>query len=545
MSIYFLGLLIGVLLLNSIGAVSPLLDSTFAPYYASIAKHIVITNDWVNLILLQHDWLDKPHFPFWITALSFKIFGINSYAYVLPGFLFYLLGIYYTYKIACIWYPKIVGIIAMLFTATSLHLMLSSIDVRAEAYLLGQIIPACYYWILFHRQGHSKYLFIAALFSALALMTKGLFVLLPIGSGLISIWILERKPINPMKWILAALVTIIFILPELIALYQQFDMHPNKVIFGHTHVSGIKFFFWDSQFSRFFNDGPIYSPNPVPYHQLFFIETFMWAYLPWCIIFFLAIYRILRYNMFTQDNIYLLTSFFLTFIIFSLTPFQVDHYTNILFPFASIICAKWYYDMYSVATTPPPIYYIQICISVLIGILVIILMTLILHQYIEAGILVLISVLVTIILFKYQIAWYQRMISISSVAISLVFLVATIINYQGYRQYDAGYQIAQYINQQSQFPVVGYDIDSHSLDFNLLSSYRLLDNINQLTTIKKPIYLVLPEHEVATLSKLSPSINYIQMHQFRGSDINAYIRLALDQRDLSLGLTKYRVLLIK
>ena len=50
---------------------------------------------------------------------------------------------------------------------------------------------------------------------------------------------------------------ILFINPELICLYIQFDLHPEKILFGHTHVSGIRFFFWDSQFGRFLNTGPI------------------------------------------------------------------------------------------------------------------------------------------------------------------------------------------------------------------------------------------------------------------------------------------------
>jgi 4-amino-4-deoxy-L-arabinose transferase-like glycosyltransferase len=35
-------------------------------------------NDFVNLYN-NTDWLDKPHFPFWITATSLKILGVNSF----------------------------------------------------------------------------------------------------------------------------------------------------------------------------------------------------------------------------------------------------------------------------------------------------------------------------------------------------------------------------------------------------------------------------------------------------------------------------------
>ena len=34
--------------------------------YATIAKQMVLTGDYVNLVLQGNDWLDKPHFPFWM-----------------------------------------------------------------------------------------------------------------------------------------------------------------------------------------------------------------------------------------------------------------------------------------------------------------------------------------------------------------------------------------------------------------------------------------------------------------------------------------------
>jgi len=41
---------------------------------------------------------------------------------------------------------------------------------------------------------------------------------------------------------LTAARKILFITPELFCLYIQFDRHPEKILFGHTSVSGIRFF---------------------------------------------------------------------------------------------------------------------------------------------------------------------------------------------------------------------------------------------------------------------------------------------------------------
>ena len=51
-------------------------------------------------------------------------------------------------------------------------------------------------------------------------------------------------------------------------------MHPEKVVFGKTGVSGIRFFFWDSQFVVF-NTGPIKGKG-----DLSFSSHHPWAFYP-------------------------------------------------------------------------------------------------------------------------------------------------------------------------------------------------------------------------------------------------------------------------
>ena len=114
--------------------------------YASIAKTMVVNNNFSDLMVEGKDWLDKPHFPFWMAAISFKLFGINTWAYKLPALLFVLMGAGYTYKFAKHLYHKEVGLWAVLILLTAMHLMISNNDVRAEPYLTGLIIAAVYHF---------------------------------------------------------------------------------------------------------------------------------------------------------------------------------------------------------------------------------------------------------------------------------------------------------------------------------------------------------------------------------------------------------------
>ena len=118
--------------------------------YCIIAQHMVLHHNWIDQIYHNKPWLDKPHFPFWMSAFSYEIFGINAFAYIFPGFLFNLIGVFYTYMLAKKLYSHEMGLLACLIYLSSLNLLVSSIDVEAEAYLLGQIIPACYYWLLYN-----------------------------------------------------------------------------------------------------------------------------------------------------------------------------------------------------------------------------------------------------------------------------------------------------------------------------------------------------------------------------------------------------------
>ena len=78
--------------------------------YASIAKNLVYKKELLQLFTYNQDWLDKPHFPFWMVFLSFKVFGISVWAYRLPALVFFFIGLAYTWLFARKFYRGQVGI---------------------------------------------------------------------------------------------------------------------------------------------------------------------------------------------------------------------------------------------------------------------------------------------------------------------------------------------------------------------------------------------------------------------------------------------------
>ncbi len=308
--------------------------------YASIAKQMVYRHDYINLYSYGHDWLDKPHFPFWMAALSFKILGIYDWSYRLPALLFFLMGVGYTYLFANKFYGRDAALIAVLIVLVAQHGIMSNTDVRAEPYLFGCLIAVLYHLSNLKNKPTFVDFFAVAFFTACAVMTKGIFIMIGIyGSLLAELFFTgELKQLRQAKYWLLILVTGIFITPEICALYVQFDLHPEKVIFGRTHVSGIRFFFWDSQFGRFFNTGPI---NRESGSKFFFLHTLLWAYAPWCFLLYLATYKRLKiiFKKRALKEYYTITGSTIMLLLFSFSGFQLPFYTNILFPLFSILIA--------------------------------------------------------------------------------------------------------------------------------------------------------------------------------------------------------------
>jgi hypothetical protein len=200
--------------------------------YAGIAKTMVERHNFVELMVQGQDWLDKPHFPFWLTALAFRLFGVQAWAYKLPALLCLLLGAWSTYWFARQFYPRQVARWAVLIVFTAQHTLLATLDVRAEAYLTGLIMTAVASFATARRTPTIWPLLLGALCTAGALMTTGLVALLPIGGTVAGDLVRTQHwpALWHRRWWGTALVLLVGLAPELYCLYAQFDAHPDKLV---------------------------------------------------------------------------------------------------------------------------------------------------------------------------------------------------------------------------------------------------------------------------------------------------------------------------
>jgi 4-amino-4-deoxy-L-arabinose transferase-like glycosyltransferase len=494
--VYFkwLYILIGMAVLVNFSGLFVTIIGPDGTFYAGIAKTIVQKHDYINLYAQGRDFLDKPHFPFWVTAVFFELFGFTTWAYKLPGILFLMMGAAYTYQFAKKLYNHEIALWSVLILLTAEHIIISNNDVRAEPYLTGLIIACIYHFYNAHVRNNYGQLVLGCVFAALAIMTKGMFAIIPIGGAIAGHLIITQqwRQLFHLRWLLAIILTAIFVLPEIYCLYQQFDIHPEKTVFGRQNVSGLKFFFWDSQFGRFFNTGPIKGSGD----PFFFVHTLVWAFLPWSLLLFAAIYQSIRKGSKAAKSSqwYCLGGALLTFLVFSASKFQLPYYLNIVFPLFAIQLAAYLYQIQSTNSK----LLVQREQSFLIVLLLAVIIAL---QYFFKPSALAWPVVVLIIALMILLMTIPKHVNVTGIRKTIIrsVLAAFVVNlylnlafYPSLLRYQAGSEAAMFINQQNtkNYPVVLAGVDyNFPLDFYIHNTISVVSCTGQGVMPARPFYM--------------------------------------------------------
>jgi hypothetical protein len=318
--------------------------------FAVMAMRMVQENDFLNLFKGPQEYLDKPHMHYWLAAFSYKIFGLHDWAYRIPGILAGLLAAYSCYGLGSLLYNCSVGKLAALVFLTSQTIVLAQIDVRTDSVLTGFTAFAIWQLVAYIQRGHWYHIVLGALGAGLAFSTKGQIALLVMGFPILFYLWYTKKWHRLFHWksILALLVFGLAISPMLYAYYHQFDLHPEKVIRGRDHRSGIFFIFWEQSFERLSGQGM--GKNSSDY--FFFFHTFLWVFLPWTIMGVLGLFSgwkkcIAYQGKFNPGYEWLtLGGIAAIFLVISFAQFKLPHYLNITIPLFAVLTAAYVYHLY-------------------------------------------------------------------------------------------------------------------------------------------------------------------------------------------------------
>lgn len=327
-----------------IGLWVPLMDND-AAHHANIALHMYLTGDYVNLVDHGGDYLDKPHLHFWLSALSYHIFGVTTFAYKLPSFLFTIWGTWSTYRLGRSLYNKETGKLAALLVASSFAYILANNDVRMDAMLTAAVVFSIWQLVDFVQQQKLINVVGAALGLAIGFSVKGhIAVFVPAVATFF--YILYRKEWTLFlnwKWLLLLLLFGLFISPVVYCYYLQYNLHPEKVVRGKDHINGVTFILFNQSVERF--SGGMGSDGKNDY--FFFLHSFLWAFAPWSILTYIAVIRRIK-NFTERKQEWLTTGVFITMLlVISFSGFKLPHYLNIMFPITAVLAASFIYSVKS------------------------------------------------------------------------------------------------------------------------------------------------------------------------------------------------------
>ncbi|WP_341226136.1 glycosyltransferase family 39 protein [uncultured Arcticibacterium sp.] len=325
-----------------VGLFIPLMENDSAQH-ATMAMQIYLDNDFLHLFKGGIPYLDKPHMHFWLSAISFKIFGISHIAYRLPAILFTAIGAYSCYKLAKEFYGEHAAQIAPLIFLSTYAIILANHDVRTDAVLTGASIWSVWQLVRYIHTSQLKYLVVGAFAAAIAFSCKGHLSVFITGVVLLAYMAYARKWSAFFSWksLLGLVVFGLGILPVVYAYYVQYDLHPELVIEGQRNVSGVKFILWDQNFNRLTAKG--FGENNPDY--LFFFHNLLWAFIPWSFIVYLAFFdrikSLVKNRLKYEKGLEVLTSVGVIIVLFviSTSKFKLPHYLNSLLPILSVLVA--------------------------------------------------------------------------------------------------------------------------------------------------------------------------------------------------------------
>lgn len=426
-----------------------------AAQYASMSREMMLSGNYLQVFELGNDYLDKPPFLFWVSALSMKLFGANNFAYKLPTFLCSLLALYATYKFCLLYYKKEVAIMAALILASCQAFFLINHDVRTDTILMSWSIFSIWQLARWFKTEKTIYFFIGCIGIAGGMLTKGPIALLVPIFAFGSHIMLTRNFKMFFKWqYMAGIVVIaILLLPMCIGLYQQFDLHPEKTVNGKTGVSGLRFFFWTQSFGRITGESSWSNDKNI----FFLFQNLLWGFLPWIVLFITALYVELKAIVLKKGRILdseewiCMGGFVVTYLALGTSHYQLPHYIYIVLPFAAIITAKFLYRLLFQNEYPRLLRFFEKSHFVIFALLWILLIVLLMYCFTTP----LWISLAAIVFFIFFLAiFYRSKSNMYFLAMCLFFIIGSnlFLNlgvYPSLLHYQAGSNIGRWINREN------------------------------------------------------------------------------------------------
>ena len=465
----------GVSLLTILGVV--LLGGTLdvmevdAAQYAGMSRDMLQRGDALRLFYRGQDHLDKPPLLFWLSALSFQLFGVCNFSYRLPSILFAFLGLYSTYRFTALYHGTATARLATILFGCSSAFFLMCNDVRCDTLLTGSVITAIWLGCTWLERGGIGWLIGAALAVSAGMLAKGPIGLvapvLAIGGQVIATrkWRRLRDP----QLLVALLVIGLALLPMCIGLYQQHGLH------------GLRFYFWEQSFGRVTGENRWKDDSTA----FFFTHELLWQMLPWTL-FVLAglwtsILSIWKRNVLAEYAS--ISGALLVFGAISLSQFKLPHYLFVITPLFAVLGATGIHAY--VPRTLLRLHYLVVAVlALLVGFLTFIVFPT--HRWPFLALLILASGLAGVALWREGAR--KAMVQVSVIFMAAVGLVMNGYFYPNLLAYQANARAGQWAADRGLGPdqFFGMQISGTALDFYTGHPVRWISNAGEARSVIRP-----------------------------------------------------------
>lgn len=315
-----------------------------ASQYASMSREMKESGSYLQVYEQGKDYLDKPPFLFWINSASMHVFGENNFAFKFPSILFAILAVFATFRFARLYYEESIAKLSAIVLATCQAIFLITNDIRTDTILMGWVALAIWLLAEWERKEENKYFLLASVAIGFGMVTKGPIALMVPVFAFAPHFLLKRKFSYLFKpvYLVGLLIIGVILLPMSIGLYLQFDLHPEKSVYGLSNVSGLRFFYWTQSFGRI--TGESTWNNHAPFSFLF--ENLLWGMLPWTIFFisglltdWISLIR-KKFSLQANDEIITISGFLLTYCSLAISKYQLPHYIYVVLPLIAVSTAK-------------------------------------------------------------------------------------------------------------------------------------------------------------------------------------------------------------
>ncbi|WP_237715602.1 ArnT family glycosyltransferase [Pelosinus fermentans] len=236
--------------------------------YALTAKEMVLSADWVSPRIYGNVWFDKPILFYWLTALSFQLFGFSEWAARLAPALFAAVGVVLLYWFVSKTNTRRSALLAVVIMGTSFeYILLAKLVITDMVFFVFNCAALGFFYLGYVKMDGTKRWYLAAYVSmALAVLTKGpIGVLLPTLVMLLVI-LLQRNwtELKEMYLLTGVLLFAIVALPWYAAMYTLHGMEFINNFFGvHNYLRATV------------------SEHPKDNVSYYYLAVFVLSMLPW------------------------------------------------------------------------------------------------------------------------------------------------------------------------------------------------------------------------------------------------------------------------